>query len=106
MEEVVDSRTCGAHDLLVEAELHERRLALVRSRCDHAGGRALKHTDEYLGDLAHLVGSHPERGNRGSSEPQSTRVPRTVRVVRDDVAIQGDAGRAARGLGLSSVEAE
>ena len=68
--------------------------------------RRLKFQGEYLRDFAHLVASHAERRDRGSAEPQSARVPRTVGVVGDDVAVQRDPGRAARGLGLSSVETE
>ena len=105
-EEVVHSRARAAQDLVVETELYERWLALIRPGCDDTGGRALKDSGEYLSDFAHLVASHAERRDRGSAEPQSARVPRTVGVVGDDVAVQRDPGRAARGLGLSSVEIE
>jgi len=40
----------------------------------YTGGRALKDSSEYLRDFAHLVASHTERRDRGSTEPQSARV--------------------------------
>src|SRR4029077_19577610 len=74
-EEVVDSRARAAQDLVVETELYERWLALIRPGCDDTRGRAVKDRSQYLRDLTHLVASHAERRDRGSAEAQSARVP-------------------------------
>ena len=95
MEEVVHPRTRGLNDLVIEAVLHQRWPAFVRPRRHDAGGRTVQDRREHIRDLPHLVGTHPERGDRRRSQPQSTRVPRAVRLVRHDVAVQGDAGGAA-----------
>src|SRR5438477_13044532 len=72
-EEVVHSRARAAQDLVVETELYERWLALIRPGCDDAGRGPLKDGAEYLRDLTHLVASHAARRDRGSAEPQSAR---------------------------------
>ena len=40
------------------------------------------------------------------AEPESARVPGAVGLVRNHVAVQGDAGGPQRGLGLASVQPE
>jgi len=44
--EVVTLERRAAQDLVVETELYERWLALIRPGCDDTGGRALKDSGE------------------------------------------------------------